>query len=193
MATLTFMPPIPRHCCDRWLSVANASGEWVVATVYRRSSDDRVLPEPARETRHAGILPRPKCREVYAEFDQYLQSIKDELARTWELKTEISWDGTQLIRYKPGGFFLPHVDATDDHASERAVTLVAYLNDDFTGGETTFPTLEEQVAPVAGRVLTFPARTLHASNAIRAGQKVIFVSWAVTALQSPSRTLPPPA
>ena len=69
-----------------------------------------------------------------------------------------------LIRYRPGEYYLPHVDAydyrygniTDDlHMSQRVLTVLMYLNDDYLGGHTNFPELDISITPKKGRALLF--------------------------------------
>jgi len=46
----------------------------------------------------------------------------------------------RICRYSPGGFFLPHFDmGWDDCNGLRSIkTFMVYLNDDFSGGDTSF-------------------------------------------------------
>ena len=69
-----------------------------------------------------------------------------------------------LVRYRPGEYYLPHVDAydyrydniTEDlHMSQRVVSVLMYLNDDYLGGHTNFPELDISITPKKGRALLF--------------------------------------
>jgi len=44
-----------------------------------------------------------------------------------------------VLAYAPGGEYRPHLDTIPGLANQRAVTVLTYLNDDFTGGATIFP------------------------------------------------------
>ncbi|GAB2799089.1 hypothetical protein GCM10027275_51110 [Rhabdobacter roseus] len=59
----------------------------------------------------------------------------------------------QCVRYSAGQQFKPHYDAGP--TNHRVHTLLVYLNDDFEGGETFFPELNEKVLPRRGRALYF--------------------------------------
>ena len=48
-----------------------------------------------------------------------------------------------------------------NHTPTRSHTLVLYLNDDFNGGETRFPTLGVDVTPKTGRITCFRANGNH--------------------------------
>jgi prolyl 4-hydroxylase len=44
----------------------------------------------------------------------------------------------QILRYRPGQEFKPHRDCTEDVENQRILTMLIYLNDAYTGGETLF-------------------------------------------------------
>ena len=49
----------------------------------------------------------------------------------------------QVVRYKPGGFYKAHQDVVmENFKNNRQYTFVMCLNDDYEGGETTFPNLD---------------------------------------------------
>ncbi|CAN0483770.1 unnamed protein product, partial [Scytosiphon promiscuus] len=65
----------------------------------------------------------------------------------------------KVARYKPEGYFKLHTDHVEAFNSlccgGRLGTLIVYLNDDFTGGHTEFPTLGVSVDPCAGDAIYF--------------------------------------
>jgi prolyl 4-hydroxylase len=98
----------------------------------------------------------------------------------------------QLVRYAEGQYFGPHTDyfkPTDknvDDAGQRLFTGLAYLNDDFEGGETVFNLLNLTIRPRRGRMvfwrnLDFAARpdprTVHRADPVRAGRKLACNMW----------------
>jgi prolyl 4-hydroxylase len=46
----------------------------------------------------------------------------------------------QVLRYRPGGEYKPHFDAIPGFANPRILTFLVWLNEDYEGGETHFPT-----------------------------------------------------
>lgn len=44
----------------------------------------------------------------------------------------------QVLRYRPGQEYRPHLDALPATNNQRAATILVYLNDDYEGGETRF-------------------------------------------------------
>jgi predicted 2-oxoglutarate/Fe(II)-dependent dioxygenase YbiX len=82
---------------------------------------------------------------------------------------------TQLMRYSEGEYFGVHTDSPFV-AQDGAITklsLVLYLNDDYTGGETVFPDLALEVRPEVGKILLFPPDLPHMSKPISHGAKYI--------------------
>jgi prolyl 4-hydroxylase len=103
----------------------------------------------------------------------------------------------QVVKYEPGGFYKDHHDSCCDEgefcktfsekSGQRVLTMLIYLNDDFTGGSTTFKNLDLDVKPEKyGGVLFRPLEdggnrchplALHRGNPIESGVKYICNVW----------------
>lgn len=104
----------------------------------------------------------------------------------------------QVVRYPEGGFFNPHYDACvgDKKFCERMnsakaggpryLTFLVYLNDDFSGGETSFPKLRQTIVPKKGTAIAFyntDAKgnvlwsSIHGGNPVQLGNKWICNKW----------------
>ena len=59
-----------------------------------------------------------------------------------------------VLAYAPGGEYRPHLDTIPGLANQRAVTVLTYLNDDFTGGATIFPDAGSGAGRGAGLTIT---------------------------------------
>lgn len=81
----------------------------------------------------------------------------------------------RLYRYDVGQRHGPHWDSVVELPGglRSLVTLVFYLNDDFEGGETDFPELQQRVQPMTGRALLFQHRILHEAMEVAAGVKYV--------------------
>jgi SM-20-related protein len=96
----------------------------------------------------------------------------------------IKREGSGFLRYPRGGFYRPHRDRADipewPDAARRRVTLVAFLNDDFTGGalrlipEVGSP---RDITPRAGTLVAFDADTLHEVLPVAGGTRDTVVDW----------------
>jgi hypothetical protein len=93
-------------------------------------------------------------------------------------------EGLQCVRYAEGQQFHPHWDS--NNLLNRTHTLLVYLNDDFTGGETYFPELMLKVTPERGKALHFLNEdadgnviqySLHAGLPVKRGIKYACNIW----------------
>lgn len=84
----------------------------------------------------------------------------------------------RCYRYEPGQRFAPHYDgAYQRSATERSeLTLMVYLNDDFTGGKTTFHDFDADVTPRTGAALLFQHSLLHEGCIVKSGVKYVLRS-----------------
>lgn len=88
--------------------------------------------------------------------------------------------GYELLRYKVGQQFGEHIDAiSGHHEGARQLSAIAYLNDDFTGGQIEFPRQNLRVKPESGDILLFPSNFVfpHTSTPIVSGTKYCVVTW----------------
>ena len=101
-----------------------------------------------------------------------------------------------IVKYEVGGEYKTHHDffpPSEEYSStamkqggQRVITCLFYLNDDFEGGETEFPTKKIKVTPKTGRLLMWsnihPSgqldyESLHAGLPVISGTKWIAVVW----------------
>ncbi len=83
----------------------------------------------------------------------------------------------QIVRYHPGGRYVDHRDTPAIGATPRTLSLVCYLNDDFTGGETVFTDPATTIPIVTGTVVAFSPVLLHRAQPIIAGTKYVITAW----------------
>jgi hypothetical protein len=148
---------------------------WEPALV-RTDSDGVYGGESMPEVRAASLLSPAYGAEVYREFDGKVDRLIKPLARHLWRTDFPEHAGTQLIRYLPGGHYKPHQDAGYD-LSDRYLTILCYLNDDFEGGHTRFPSLGYTAEPSCGKALIFPSKYLHCAEPVRRGRKYVLVTW----------------
>jgi prolyl 4-hydroxylase len=105
-------------------------------------------------------------------------------------------EGLQVLRYGPGGHSAPHFDflvpsnpantASIARSGQRVASLVIYLNDVESGGETAFPEIGFRVLPRKGNAAYFEyansrqqvdSQSLHAGAPVLAGEKWALTKW----------------
>lgn len=114
----------------------------------------------------------------------------------------IEWfERPEILRYRTGGFYRQHADAdnwdrtnrTWSRGMDRDISLLIYLNDDFTGGELEFSQFGYLVRPEAGMLVCFPSdhRYVHAARPTENGVRYVIVSWAAVAGSKRVQAAPP--
>lgn len=92
----------------------------------------------------------------------------------------------QVLRYRSGGEYKPHFDAIPGFTNQRTMTFLIWLNEDFEGGETFFPTPGLKLKGRTGDALLFrntgpdgrrdPAAG-HSGLPVTSGEKLIASRW----------------
>jgi prolyl 4-hydroxylase len=92
----------------------------------------------------------------------------------------------QVLRYRPGGEYRPHFDAVPGFANPRVMTMLVWLNEDYEGGETHFPTPGLKLKGRTGDAILFrntgadgrrDPSAGHSGLPVTAGEKLIASRW----------------
>lgn len=96
----------------------------------------------------------------------------------------------QILSYDVGGHYVPHVDGesiwqTPDKeliwrkSTDRDLSIVFFLNDDFEGGDFVFPELRIRIRPEPGMMIAFPSthQYLHGVEPVTKGTRYSIVDW----------------
>lgn len=169
----------------RWL-IDSARERLGPSTVFDFSSG-AMRPDPRRTSRAAMF--------TFDQVDLVVEMIRARISAALDLPLP-HFEVSQVLHYAPGQQFHPHHDYFDPAAQgfqeeitargQRIATLLIYLNDDFTGGETRFPSLGFNYRGGIGDAIAFASvdpdgrpnpLTLHAGLAPGSGEKWIFSQW----------------
>ena len=92
----------------------------------------------------------------------------------------------QVLRYKEDGHYNPHQDVFYQDKNKRLYTFIIALNDEYEGGETAFPNLNEKYKLKAGDALFFhtldnygldTSDALHGGQPVKSGEKWVCNLW----------------
>jgi hypothetical protein len=87
-------------------------------------------------------------------------------------------DRMSILKYEKAGFLSEH---TDHGSSSRTLSVVLYLNDNYTGGEINFPHVGNGITikPEAGSAIFFPSNFVftHSVNEISEGIRYSLPNW----------------
>lgn len=83
----------------------------------------------------------------------------------------IEYPSTFTIRKYDTGYEMgPHSD-TYTGSKDFGISAVVYLNDNYEGGELSFPEYNVKLKPEAGSIVMFPSNTVHEALAVTKGEK----------------------
>lgn len=173
----------PAEC--RFL-VAQVQGRLAPAPVFHNRTGEQTV-NPARDNSHfvLGIEDMNILTEV----------IRTRIAAAARLPVPL-FEPSQILHYAIGESFKPHYDFLDpshggyrnslDNFGQRLATLLIYLNDGYSGGETSFPAIDFHFRAELGDALLFANVTregapdqasLHEGQPVSAGEKWVFSQW----------------
>jgi prolyl 4-hydroxylase len=143
--------------------------------------------DPMRTSSHVTLGPR--------QHDHVLEALERCISHISGLPA-LNGEFLQILRYRPGEEFRPHVDYFNEGGAgayqsladggQRAQTVLIYLNDDYTGGSTCFPRLQLDIKGRRGDMLHFHnlgadglghRDSLHAGMPVMAGEKWLLSQW----------------
>jgi prolyl 4-hydroxylase len=169
----------------QWL-IERARGSLRRAQIYRKDGPGFV---------EAGTRTNSEADYTFGNADLVLRLVIERIAQAADT-SPATFEVAKLLHYEPGQYFAPHCDfqetATPALAEEvarrgqRVATVLVYMNDDYTGGETEFPLLGLRHRAAKGDALLFwnvrPSGTLdydtlHAGLAPTQGVKWVLSQW----------------
>jgi Rps23 Pro-64 3,4-dihydroxylase Tpa1-like proline 4-hydroxylase len=87
-------------------------------------------------------------------------------------------DNMSILKYEDAGYLPAHIDSG---SSSRALSVVLYLNDNYDGGEITFPYVGNgiKIKPEAGSAIFFPSMFVyvHEVSAVSNGIRYALPNW----------------
>lgn len=175
IAGILALPLYDARECRSIIEHARGVDTWADAKVSA-SVEGGFNPATRPEARRASVLAPARESEIGRAFDEKMESvIKPLVKKVWGVSIN-QHSETHFVRYSPGNYYRPHSD-TGVHRTDRYFTVIAYLNDDFEGGKTSFPELNYSVAPRCGKAVIFPATYMHCAEPVTCGEKYVLVSW----------------
>lgn len=163
-------------------------------------SRDRLQPAAVFHTRSGGqtlnaVRDNSAIEFQLPQMDVVLEVLRARISSITRLPVPI-FEPTQVLRYAVGEQFRPHHDFLDPNApgfaeqlrlyGQRIATVLVYLNDDYTGGETIFPKVGIRYRGGTGDALFFTnvdraghpdPLTMHAGTPPSTGEKWVISQW----------------
>ena len=141
-----------------------------------------------KQTRDTQIVP---MGPLYPKIeDLFRNAVKNIINPFYQCEVDSS-EIPQVLSYGIGGHYKPHIDGESiwmtprgekiwKKSTDRDLSIVFYLNDDFEGGDFIFPELKIRVRPEPGMMVCFPSNHhySHGVEPVTKGKRYSIVSWA---------------
>ena len=165
---------------------ASAQIPWIQAQI-KQGEESRIDTE-YRDTSSIGIGYSPLILDQFTNFKESFGSSLSNIFLTGfsvaesdykaEHNLDTDWhESYTILKYGHGQKFVNHIDDHKDF--HRRVSMVYYINDNYTGGEITFPRFGITYKPAADELLMFPSTYVynHSVLPVVEGTRYAVVSW----------------
>jgi len=141
-----------------------------------------------KQTRDTQIVP---MGPLYPKIeDLFRNTVKNIINPFYQVEVDSS-EIPQVLSYGIGGHYRPHIDGESiwmtprgekiwKKSTDRDLSMVFFLNNDFEGGDFIFPELKVRVRPEPGMMVCFPSNHhyMHGVEKITKGKRYSIVTWA---------------
>jgi len=117
-----------------------------------------------------------KLQQIWQDCYDRQSLAVDDYCKIYNIHNLRYWEAFNFIKYEPGNHFMEHHD--HGFSYNCTVSLVAYLNDNFEGGELFFRLQGINYIPKAGDVVLFPSNYMypHQAKVVHSGTKYSLVT-----------------
>ena len=128
-------------------------------------------------THLAHITGNPVLQNIHNQFYLLLLAASIPYSQRYGIDCSLHHEGYSLLKYSNNEQYKSHYDGTA--ASKRIISALAYLNDDFEGGELEFTNFGIKIKPQAGMLILFPSNFTysHVAHPVTKGTKYAMVTW----------------
>lgn len=111
--------------------------------------------------------------QIYYKIEESLKWYKEQ----YNITDDLYHEPYVILKYDNKEEYKNHFDGTTQTA--RCVSVVIYLNDDYTGGEIEFSNFGLKIKPKANSMILFPSNYayIHQAHPINSGIKYAIVTW----------------
>ena len=140
-----------------------------------------------KKTRDTQIVP---MGNLYPKIEDLFRNTVREIINPFYQVEVDSSEIPQVLSYGIGGHYKPHIDGESiwmtprgekiwKKSTDRDLSIVYYLNNDFEGGDFIFPELKIRVRPEPGMMICFPSNHhyMHGVEPVVSGKRYSIVSW----------------
>jgi prolyl 4-hydroxylase len=164
--------------CARILEGAKG-GAWLPATV--NAEEGRVVDTRIRSSTTAVLRDPALAEDLFRRVRPHVpERMTTELGSRGRVPLVASgvFVPLRIYRYEVGQHFGLHQDQSyaGEGGTRSLLTLMVYMNEGFSGGDTDFPEQERTIVPKTGDALLFQHMLLHAGKPVTEGTKFVLRS-----------------
>jgi len=117
------------------------------------------------------------CKQI----DEFVFNKTTEYIKSYAEKNELGGledEGYSILKYQDGAEYKNHYDCGPG-TNKRVVSMLAYLNEEYSGGELEFVNFGIKYKPSAGDIILFPSSYIysHIAHPVTSGTKYAIVTW----------------
>jgi|DEB19_MinimDraft_3_1074340.scaffolds.fasta_scaffold02181_7 hypothetical protein len=105
-----------------------------------------------------------KLQKIWQDCFDRKKAVVDDYTRNYRLGELRYWEAMNFVKYGPGQHFQEHHD--HGYSYNCTVSMVAYINDDYDGGELFFRYQGLNLKPKAGDLFIFPSNFVYPHRAM---------------------------
>lgn len=117
------------------------------------------------------------CQSIHNQFKLLIDAACIPYCRKYNIEENLTHEPYSMLKYSDGEEYIAHYDG--NVKSGRTISTIAYLNDDYEGGELEFPYHGVKIKPQAGMLIVFPSNFAysHIAHPVTSGTKYAIVTW----------------
>lgn len=173
---------LDRKTCETWVTALNRQPGQATGVLTDINASRKIQVSDTRVTER--VLLGPVEEAVTELMRQVFTTTIPEATGQ-----EIEWfERPQVLRYTKGSHYKLHADSECylrerrvwQKTNDRDISILLYLNDDFTGGALEFFAFHYFYQPRRGDLVFFPSdhRYAHEAHPVTSGRRYAVVSWA---------------
>lgn len=139
--------------------------------------DQQIRTNSAYDITYGSKLGDPVCQDINNQMYTTLLSTTTSYYGKYSLSTTMYHEDYQMLKYNNSKEYKQHHD--NGPFMNRVISAIAYLNDDYEGGELEFPNFKIKIKPEAGMLILFPSNYAyaHIAHPVTSGTKYAIVTW----------------
>jgi predicted 2-oxoglutarate/Fe(II)-dependent dioxygenase YbiX len=125
----------------------------------------------------AEVSNNPALQNIHNQMHMMLLAASVPYANRHGIREPLWHESYSLLKYAAGEEYKEHYDGST--CTGRIISCIAYLNNDYEGGEIEFPAFKIKIKPQPGMLILFPSNFAyrHIAHPIKEGTKYCLVTW----------------